>query len=322
MSTGVFAVSRGLFDHPMFAAEPFTEREAWIWLIKEAAWKDRKVRVGSRLVSLSRGQCVFSTRFMAGKWKWSEARVRRYLFRLKNDAMIDAVADAHATQITICNYDEYQRVSLPCDAPADAPSDAIVTHSRRKEEDREYIEEDISSLRSDMSADEPAPSPTPKAKPKRRIQIDASGYQPEIATALEIGLSQAEATAQVPKFFDYHRAKGSLMIDWAAAWRTWCRNAVEWRRGAATSKPSGPSADPPEWTSMRASDPSDWPPSLPPFSIVAKAYTAGNWASAWGPEPDYGGCRLPIDLQRRLAVERFGEDVARRRSPRLFAVAA
>lgn len=101
---------------------------------------------------------------------------------------------------------------------------------------------------------------------------------------------------------------------------TWL-NQSRWEQESAPLLPVKP-ADPLEWTSMRASDPSDWPPSLPPFSIVAKAYTAGNWASAWGPEPDYGGCRLSIDLQRRLAVERFGEDVARRRSPRLFAVAA
>ncbi len=34
---GVFAVDRGIWDHPMFACEPFTEREAWQWLIAEAA---------------------------------------------------------------------------------------------------------------------------------------------------------------------------------------------------------------------------------------------------------------------------------------------
>lgn len=101
---------------------------------------------------------------------------------------------------------------------------------------------------------------------------------------------------------------------------TWL-NQSRWEQESAPLLPQKP-VEPPEWASMRVSDPSDWPSSLPPFLIVAKAYTAGNWASAWGPEPDYGGCRLPIDLQRRLAVERFGEDVARRRAPRLFAVAA
>ena len=34
---GVFALDRGIFDHLAFADEAFTEREAWAWLIAEAA---------------------------------------------------------------------------------------------------------------------------------------------------------------------------------------------------------------------------------------------------------------------------------------------
>jgi hypothetical protein len=30
------------------------------------------------------------------------------------------------------------------------------------------------------------------------------------------------------QFKDHHRAKGSLMYDWEAAWKTWCRNAVKY----------------------------------------------------------------------------------------------
>lgn len=131
MSGGVFAVARNIFEHPKFATEPFTEREAWIWLIREAAWRKRTVRVGKKVCSLERGQLASTTRFMAAKWQWSEAKVRRFLKSLKSDAMIDAVSDALATQITICNYDEYQRVSLPSDADYDAVSDALATQQRR-----------------------------------------------------------------------------------------------------------------------------------------------------------------------------------------------
>ncbi len=31
-SKGVFGVDRDVFDNPVFKKEPFTEREAWIWL--------------------------------------------------------------------------------------------------------------------------------------------------------------------------------------------------------------------------------------------------------------------------------------------------
>lgn len=138
---GVFAVARGVFDHPLFANEPYSEREAWLWLVSEAAWKPRRVRVRNGVVDLQRGQLAHATRFMAAKWQWSEARVRRFLTRLKSDAMIDAHSDAHATLITICKYDEYQRVSARTDAQNDADYDAHATRTRRKEEYREYREE-------------------------------------------------------------------------------------------------------------------------------------------------------------------------------------
>lgn len=139
---GVFAVDRGIWDHPSFADEPLTEREAWAWLIGEASFKARTKRVGSSVVELDRGQVAASLRFMADKWQWKEPRVRRFLKRLKTDAMIDAATDAGITVITICNYNKYQRVSLPKDAATDAPVDAATTQQRRKVEDTEDKEED------------------------------------------------------------------------------------------------------------------------------------------------------------------------------------
>jgi hypothetical protein len=46
---GVVAISRKLFDQddPFFGGEPFTRREAWQWLIAEAAYKPRLVRVST-----------------------------------------------------------------------------------------------------------------------------------------------------------------------------------------------------------------------------------------------------------------------------------
>jgi hypothetical protein len=130
---GYIAVDRGVFEHPTFAPEPFTEREAWLWMIAEAAWKPTKIRIGRSVYDLARGQLVHSLRFLAARWRWSEARVRRYLARLKIDAMIDALATRDATQITICNYDHYQNARRTDEAESDAPSDALATQIRTKE---------------------------------------------------------------------------------------------------------------------------------------------------------------------------------------------
>ena len=143
---GVFAVDRGLFDHPFFKSEPFTEREAFQWLIAEASFRDRTRRIGNVVVKLSRGQLAASLRFMAKKFDWNEPRVRRFLTRLKNDAMIDAQTDAGLTVITITNYKKYQRVSLPNDAETYEANDAAPTQHRRKREDTEYTEDKIDKI--------------------------------------------------------------------------------------------------------------------------------------------------------------------------------
>lgn len=194
----VFAVDRGVFDHPVFAREPYTEREAWLWLLSQAAWRPHRVRVRNGTLELRRGQCAFATRFMAQKWDWSEARVRRFLTRLKIDAMIDAQGDARTTLITICNYDVYQKVSLPSDAQGDAENDAHATRTRRKEEDKEN-REDTSSLRSevdpafdeyDTAASESGWPSIRKRDPDRRAKMlrlldrwGASGWREGLAKA-------------------------------------------------------------------------------------------------------------------------------------------
>ena len=119
---GVFAVDRGVFGHPRFKDEPFTEREAWLWLVSEAAFRPYLRRVGSARVQLNRGQLAHSTRFMADKWKWATTTVRRYLARLASvidadEPMIKTTTDAGVTVITINNYDAYQTVVRFAAAP-------------------------------------------------------------------------------------------------------------------------------------------------------------------------------------------------------------
>ena len=104
---GVFAVDRGIWDHDIFEDEPFTEREAWLWLISSAVWKPKRVRVAHQPLMLERGQLAFSIRFMAEKWGWSKSRVHRFLARLQKEQMVVQKTGHDQTIITICNYDKY-----------------------------------------------------------------------------------------------------------------------------------------------------------------------------------------------------------------------
>ena len=135
MGSGYYRMHRGWMDHPVFADEPYTEREAWLWLIEHAVWKDTRTRVGSAVMDLKRGQLGATTRYLAAKWRWTEARVRRFLKRLREDGMVDAQATRKATLITIEKYDDYQTDRRTDDTGSDAEptqkrrrSDANSTH--------------------------------------------------------------------------------------------------------------------------------------------------------------------------------------------------
>lgn len=135
MSAGFFAIDRGVWEHPMFAKEKFSEREAWFWLISSAVWEPARVRVNRKTFDLERGQCAFTISFMATKWMWSEPRVRRFLKRLTDDGSVLVSASRDATLITICNYNEHQ-ISRRTDVPdIDARVNDKPTNPRRQEEE-------------------------------------------------------------------------------------------------------------------------------------------------------------------------------------------
>src|SRR3954467_12922054 len=105
---GFFQVDRGVWSHPVFAPDPFTEREAWLWLIARAAWKPNGVRVGQLFVRVERGQLAVSTRYLAEAWQWGKCSVARFLAKLIDARMIDARHGRDTTVITLCNYEKYQ----------------------------------------------------------------------------------------------------------------------------------------------------------------------------------------------------------------------
>lgn len=114
MSGGWVKEHRSVWSHPLFEGHEFSPREAWLWLIKEAAIEPKTVRVAGRMVELQRGELTHSIRFLAEKWQWSKSRVDRFLAVLRDEGMIkirDSSGTARGTAqsvITVCNYEEYQ----------------------------------------------------------------------------------------------------------------------------------------------------------------------------------------------------------------------
>jgi len=108
MSGGFILLHRRVFGHPVFSDEPFTEREAWIWLLCQASYEPHKIRYNSEMITVGRGEVPTSYRKLKECWKWGNERVRRFLDLLESEKMISRKTGTGFLVIIICNYDEYQ----------------------------------------------------------------------------------------------------------------------------------------------------------------------------------------------------------------------
>jgi hypothetical protein len=68
------------------------------------------------------------------------------------------------------------------------------------------------------------------AKRAPRAQPLPEDFRPDLRVAHAAGMEQAEAQRQAALFRDHHRAKGTLMRDWNAAWRNWIRRVPDFTR--------------------------------------------------------------------------------------------
>lgn len=117
-------VQTSIFNHELFAAEPFSEREAWLWMITNAAWKDTIHRIGSEVVKVPTGSFFATVRDMQTRWGWkSTTRVSAFLKMLEAQGMIKHTAKTGKTHVTICNYDKYQNVEDSEKTPKTQPED-------------------------------------------------------------------------------------------------------------------------------------------------------------------------------------------------------
>lgn len=194
----------------------FSEGEAWLYLFSNLAQGIERNGVG-------RGEFCVSERFLAKRWMWSRAAVRRYLCKLAENRMIIEVAQQQAhleahkpAHFKICNYEAYQNISTT-KRPTNRPTYRPKSNERVNERTNEI---DI------------------PRKPR--------GIKTEIPAGFEISQSMrtwakekapwADIDAETPAFIDYHIAHASKHANWEAAWRNWMRNVKKFDRNSSKSE--------------------------------------------------------------------------------------
>jgi hypothetical protein len=228
----VFAVARSIWDDGDFAPEPFTEREAWMWLVSAAAWKDIRARGNAGAVDLKRGEFSFATRFLAEKWKWSKSRVDRFIQRIENRGSIRDTSRDNAKIYLVSKYNEYQVVGLPKrDSERDTQRDDSGTRAGQqrdkeetgKQDNRETVEPEARSARADAPVPKPVsreastqpdlldipaflkrPQPAPASQPVEKTITPPSGevvpFVPAPAREIDAAVQAYNLTADYAKW--------------------------------------------------------------------------------------------------------------------------
>jgi hypothetical protein len=295
---GYIAMPRSIFDDASFAQEPYTEREAFLSLVADAAWKPRRVRLKRGAVDLLRGQLLGSSRFLAERWKWPEPRVRRFLERISGrrandahgdapndahgDALIDALPTSNGTIITIRDYDVFQKeakserpqIDASIDSQSDAPNDA--PHDGKSTQREEEINNNTLLKESGDARAKRIPSD---------FDLDDSIYNWAID---RLGTVDA-VTASLDRFRNhYGQVAGDrgLSRDWQAKARNWIDDDARKQRVNAVGEAG---------TTLNASPAAD-----AHWDGILKTYVmTGYWTrdvGSFGPEPTSPACRAPRHL--------------------------
>ena len=106
--SGYTKTYRSVFSHELFAGDEFSRRDAWLWIISQAAWKPHRFRHKKKMIDIARGQLPGARRHLAEAWGWGEQRVRTFLDELATEGMIELSYNQQLTIINVCNYDEFQ----------------------------------------------------------------------------------------------------------------------------------------------------------------------------------------------------------------------
>jgi hypothetical protein len=108
--SGWYVMHRGWMDS--FKPEPFSEREAFLWSIEQAAFQDHEQWFNGHRFTVQRGEFVTSLRLMEKAFGWSVKRVRGFMERMRKCqkwAQRQAYEGAQSpTVISVCNYAYYQ----------------------------------------------------------------------------------------------------------------------------------------------------------------------------------------------------------------------
>jgi hypothetical protein len=273
---------------------PLSPREAWLWLIANAAWRPMQVMVrngrSQQLVSLERGHLTYSRSFLRRAWSWSSDKmVRTFLARLQREAMIDIQTGQLQTVISIRNYGVFQ-----LGGAASGPSNGQAIGQQRASNGPE--EENNKSIRTPIAL--PPQSPAGFAEwyaiypRKKQPQTAKKAFAKLMASgAITLDALMAKTRVFAASWHDQQKDRRKF-IPYPASWL---------RAGGYDDEPErdGNEAAPVARDPRSFTD-DEWQRRLAYFQ------ESKTWLEVWGAKPGAPGCLVPPRLIVTPAITAIG----------------
>lgn len=310
---GYVIVDRGMLEHPRFKPRgPYTDYEAWSWLINAAAFKPVQMAIfvcrQRRVIDLERGQLCYAIRFLAEKWGWGVNRVQRFLRELESDGTIDTQMRDGQTLVTLCNYRTWQDPQDAQEAETDTLSDTLSdTHTEThadtetdrqtdtKKKQLKQLNKDIGRSEKDVGSKLSRPkSPSKEADgfaewyaiyPKKAARLDAEKAFRQTMARGDITLADLMTRTQAHAANWARRPKDELK---------YCKHPAAWLRAGGydddelkskASAPAAPLRRPEEFTDAY------W------RNVIQVWRQERSWTPEhWGPAPGEPGCMVPPEI--------------------------
>jgi len=210
--SGYIKLHRSICENPMWESEPFTKSQAWVDLLLNANYVERKIIIRGQTLTVQRGQIAWSEVTMSARWKWSRNKVRRFLKALSDEGMIVQQAEHLTSLVTICNYEEYQGRDTADETTSETPDDtADETSDGTQHKKGKKVKKEKKGTR---APEKPIPSDF-QITEQMREWAKAQNFTHDV-------------DASTTKWINAMTASNRTYIDWVAAWRNGMLKAQEW----------------------------------------------------------------------------------------------
>lgn len=217
MHRGYVKLWRKVFDSGI--GREHTTFVVWVWLLCNVTRKPLNYIVRGQMIRLEPGEIITGRKVIAANLYTTERAVRTALDHLQTWGNVAIRATKRFSIIKVVNWELYQETGI-----LSGQQEVQETTKKRPRNDQEATtKQECKEVKNVKNKDR-------ATNRRRQIPTDFELTEELKAYAIDHGLAPGTIPSIFQHFKDHHQAKGSVMLDWNAAWRTWVNRDKQFRR--------------------------------------------------------------------------------------------